>query len=671
MNIKKLFFFCLFIAIVSNGQVPKKILMEYATNASCPPCATFNPGNYDFLKSNYNNTVAVWYHAWWPGPNDPMFVANDSENRARINYYGINGVPDYVLNGKEKGWSTNDLTADLKADHAKFTNLESPLKINVTSTIVADSLKITISLKALQDINLPDLVLHTAITEQMVKYQSPPGSNGEEQFPHVFRKFCAGSNGEPLQSLTAGDSLRFTYTEFIDESWNKDVLTTVAWVQSFSTKEVVQAASDLFFYEVTTSVPGINILSKNESMVSTYSIENILEEDLQVRIKTQLIENNQGWSYSLHADGSPFDSLDIMLLPGETFTFDLNLETNSSSGNIDLDILAESLKENSNFKSRVNFYAAVVSGDVLIVDDDGEETFEQNYLRYFNNKGMDFSKLSLNTLLKIYDNYGLENFKYVFWNVGTQSPTLDTKESSLLMDYLADGGNLFIASQNLGYDIHEVTKLTSPRFLYSVYLDALYVENTDTSSAVESIPDNPLFNGLAFTLNNIYPNIHDVVESKRGNSIPVLEYSESQNPAMLIHTKGESKISYLTFGLEQIESEQIQDSILSSVMNWFDSPTGLSDDNANYIPANYLLEQNYPNPFNPATSISYQIIKPGNVNLSVYDLLGQKISTIINTRQAPGRYSVEFNAERLNSGIYFYSIKTNDFIDTKKMLLIK
>ncbi|MDX1699334.1 MAG: hypothetical protein R3250_01890, partial [Melioribacteraceae bacterium] len=113
MNAKLIPIIIIFCATIVSAQVPRKILMEYATNASCPPCATFNPGNYEFLKNNYKNTDAVWYHAWWPGSNDPMYVANTTGNAARINYYGINGVPDYVLNGRDQGWTTNNLTNDL------------------------------------------------------------------------------------------------------------------------------------------------------------------------------------------------------------------------------------------------------------------------------------------------------------------------------------------------------------------------------------------------------------------------------------------------------------------------------------------------------------------------------------------------------------------------------
>jgi hypothetical protein len=86
---------------------------------------------------------------------------------------------------------------------------------------------------------------------------------------------------------------------------------------------------------------------------------------------------------------------------------------------------------------------------------------------------------------------------------------------------------------------------------------------------------------------------------------------------------------------------------------------------------NYNLFQNYPNPFNPNTNIKYQLSKPGIVTLKVYDILGNEVVSLVNGYQNPGAYSINFNASKLASGIYFYRIRSNDFISTKKMIVLK
>jgi hypothetical protein len=89
------------------------------------------------------------------------------------------------------------------------------------------------------------------------------------------------------------------------------------------------------------------------------------------------------------------------------------------------------------------------------------------------------------------------------------------------------------------------------------------------------------------------------------------------------------------------------------------------------IPSNYYLSQNYPNPFNPSTVINYEIPKVSRVTISVYNVLGQEITKLVNREQAAGKYSVDFNAEKLSSGIYFYKIQAGNFSSFKKMILMK
>ncbi|MCB0726418.1 MAG: T9SS type A sorting domain-containing protein [Ignavibacteriae bacterium] len=90
------------------------------------------------------------------------------------------------------------------------------------------------------------------------------------------------------------------------------------------------------------------------------------------------------------------------------------------------------------------------------------------------------------------------------------------------------------------------------------------------------------------------------------------------------------------------------------------------------VPSDYSLKQNYPNPFNPSTSIRFDIQKGSNVSLEVYNIKGQKVATLINNEfVSPGTKEVSFNASNLTSGIYYYTLSTGNFTDTKKMMLIK
>ncbi|QQS36697.1 MAG: T9SS type A sorting domain-containing protein [Ignavibacteriales bacterium] len=89
------------------------------------------------------------------------------------------------------------------------------------------------------------------------------------------------------------------------------------------------------------------------------------------------------------------------------------------------------------------------------------------------------------------------------------------------------------------------------------------------------------------------------------------------------------------------------------------------------VPYVYSLEQNYPNPFNPTTKISYSIPEEGFVTLAIYNLLGEKVATLINETQKAGRYDVKFQPENLSSGMYVYRLETKNFTASKKFVLMK
>ena len=89
------------------------------------------------------------------------------------------------------------------------------------------------------------------------------------------------------------------------------------------------------------------------------------------------------------------------------------------------------------------------------------------------------------------------------------------------------------------------------------------------------------------------------------------------------------------------------------------------------VPSKYDLSQNYPNPFNPTTNINFDLPKSGEVQLTVFNSMGQEIKSLVSGFKAAGSYKVDFDASALPSGTYFYKLTTSDFVSTKKMILVK
>ncbi|MGA9291422.1 MAG: T9SS type A sorting domain-containing protein [Ignavibacteriaceae bacterium] len=121
-------------------------------------------------------------------------------------------------------------------------------------------------------------------------------------------------------------------------------------------------------------------------------------------------------------------------------------------------------------------------------------------------------------------------------------------------------------------------------------------------------------------------------------------------------------------GSHGVHNTLLVQKLLTDAISHF-TPTGVKE--LNEMPATFTLSQNYPNPFNPSTEIKFSVPYGSNVNITVYDILGNKVITLINGYYAQGTYKVRWDAQNCASGIYLYKIEAANFVMTKKMVLLK
>jgi hypothetical protein len=89
------------------------------------------------------------------------------------------------------------------------------------------------------------------------------------------------------------------------------------------------------------------------------------------------------------------------------------------------------------------------------------------------------------------------------------------------------------------------------------------------------------------------------------------------------------------------------------------------------VPKGIVLRQNYPNPFNPSTTIKFELPRTSQVNLSVFESLGREVSVLVNDRRDAGVHEVKFDGSNLAGGVYFYRLQAGDFVQTRKLLLLR
>jgi hypothetical protein len=129
------------------------------------------------------------------------------------------------------------------------------------------------------------------------------------------------------------------------------------------------------------------------------------------------------------------------------------------------------------------------------------------------------------------------------------------------------------------------------------------------------------------------------------------------------------KAYYLSFPLYDLDFNSAR-SLIVKMLDDFGIVTGVEDKQQD-VPLAYRLYQAYPNPFNPTTTIRFDVPAAGDVSLKIYDILGREIAVLVNDRKQPGHYETAWNAASYASGVYFYRLSANGFVETKKLLLMK
>jgi hypothetical protein len=152
----------------------------------------------------------------------------------------------------------------------------------------------------------------------------------------------------------------------------------------------------------------------------------------------------------------------------------------------------------------------------------------------------------------------------------------------------------------------------------------------------------------------------------------------SESPSQVTIAGGDSSIIQITINAPTELGHYSADLILESndpeepetiVQVVLDVVTGIEESNS--LPKEYSLYNNYPNPFNPSTTINYDLPKQSDVTLKIYNVVGEEVETLVNQEQMAGRYQVRWEASQLASGIYFYRLQADSFVDIKKMMLLK
>ena len=249
----------------------------------------------------------------------------------------------------------------------------------------------------------------------------------------------------------------------------------------------------------------------------------------------------------------------------------------------------------------------------------------------------------------------------MIWIGNSYAGDLALYKPSQVLDYIGQGGNFLLASRQ-GAD-----------FFSSELRNYCGITSMSGLSALSQLIalDDGLVNVAAVGTNdrNQFVQLDPTSEAT-----PIFDDDTTTNwiAGFRIQKDTDGGFVYIAgrpYRYDNTASFQNYDYIIDNWLNFI--PVSVEDESGNSIVKSYQLNQNYPNPFNPGTIISYSIPNPGFVTLKVYDMLGREVQTLVNEFQSAKTYSISFDASDLSSGIYLYKLQAGDFLEAKKMILIK
>jgi thiol-disulfide isomerase/thioredoxin len=229
--------FAVFAAFAQN----RTVLAEEFTNASCPPCAAFNPKFHPFLEKNIGKVISLKYQVNYPGA-DPMNAQNNAEAAARNTYYGITGVPTPLFDGAKKTQPEAYTQSVLDAAYNKSAPYDMDIKHRINAKY--DSIFISIKIKNNSGVDFVQKgqKLHVAIVEKEITFPKAPGTNGEKVFYSIMRKMLPNNLGTTFpDSLKAGQEVTFLFNVPLPKYiYGLDQIAAIAFVQNNTTKVINQ-----------------------------------------------------------------------------------------------------------------------------------------------------------------------------------------------------------------------------------------------------------------------------------------------------------------------------------------------------------------------------------------------------------------------------------------------
>lgn len=582
--------------MLAQAQSQRTVILEHFTQASCPPCASWNPILAPRIAACGAKLVTIKYHTSWPGV-DPMNSQNAADVQARVTYYNVSGVPSSALNGtmvtgsaytgSPANWDTSSVST--------IAATPSPYELTLNHRYALhpgnDSIVVTAKVKKTAAVTGTTGRLMVAVIEREVSFTTPPGTNGEKVFPYVMKKLLPTANGTNIPStLAVGDSMEVTLKWKLANVYDISDLAVSAFIQDNTTKRVDQAAYSAPNPPVVFNLgnlPKAVISGATSTNVFPFTIETQATSPTNFKVYGPTSQVAGTSAKLLDSQGAVVDSLQVTASNGSPATVQLQVNvTNGAnlhgSAGIKVRPAYDSLKAFQVSKSVPMFSQA----NILVVNKDNGGA--ANLATALTGRGAYAINPSEYALAPA-ELFSLNNYsKIVFSSGAAYSDLISSSVADSLKTFMDNGGDVAYFGAELSYSAYSGGATYLQPILQDYFGSTFVSDGPGAGGADGTVTLAPVagdtvsYNCLGATLSSASYDQLDVY----GDGVASIMYSNTNNVGGISTHVGSRHTAYFSFPFNAYAPSSTRNRLMSNIIAFFDdnfSITGV-DGALNLVP---------------------------------------------------------------------------------------
>lgn len=668
----------------------KNAIIEVFTGTNCPFCPDGRTRIDALMQLKPGRVVPVFLHQGGYATGVPDYRTSFGD--ALANQFGVGGYPSGAVNRELFPEVESTIAMGRGAwGYAAFQKFpeQTPVNIGVQTSFDPITRKLSVDVELYYTKSSPQSTnyIQLAFLQDSIKGpQSNGGAGNNYNHMYMLRHLITGQWGDIVTTTTQGTLVQRSYSYIVPESIANGTSAGIPVVVENCRVAAFVTETKKDVYTVV-QVPVINGSSTGETTLYTgeiagpsqiiqggtpsqtnefeLQINNSLSgiEDFMIYIEKENMPNSWTCNFS-HNSTNYSDSALVSITNGTPANITVNVVPGTDAGLAKITVRMVSV--NNPDASPKIFEMYVMSGITDLIASgsgswgDGEE---YNFDHVFNDamattNSTSWANTNASIMQKAFDADIMSGVKNIYLNIGWSFPSLSDEEATALMEFMDNGGNVFMSGQDIAWDITQtdgygtaVTKNFFKNYIHAVYKDDGSPANSQLKAMSEGYPFENVGNSAIFGAygnSYIYPDQIDTI----GGSVHIFTYNDANKKAGIRFNNETYKVVYLGVGLEMIASEEKRNEIFKITYDWFN---GLYNNISEEALQSLFLGHNYPNPANEKTFIPLNTKE--SINLDIFDTQGK---LVFSDKIEANTLVYELNTSSFKTGYYLYRISTKN-----------